>query len=264
MAKPTRSSSRPGPSTGPEPDDLIWGIHPVLELLHKKPQQVREIIVQKGKTSATLQEIIDLARAHGRRLRFEAQIKIPGSTGRIAHQGVLARISPYPLIPLTDLLATITNLTTPQTLLVLDTIMDPHNFGAIIRSASAAGAAGIIIGKDRAAPLSGTAIKTSAGAIAHIPICQVTNLTAAINTLKEHGFWVFGTEKSAAQTIYQTDFSGPVCLVIGGEGKGMRPLVREQCDQLVTIPMQGELDSLNASVAAAVVLFEIVRQRSRA
>ncbi len=146
-------------------------------------------------------------------------------------------------------------------MLALDHVQDPHNLGAIIRSASAAGVHALILPKDRSAPLSGTVAKIAAGAMEYLPICQTTNLVRTLQKLKDHSVWIYGTIKEGGTSVYQTDFAGSVCLVIGSEQKGIRPLVQEQCDFRTTIPMQGKLESLNASVAAAVVMFEIVRQK---
>jgi len=243
-------------------DELIWGIHAVLELLRSQPRQVRDITIQKGKASAKLQEIIDLARSHQLRLRFESRLTVPG--GQVNHQGVVARVQPVATVPLDDLLTRLDAASQPSILLALDSIQDPHNLGAIIRSAAAAGVAGILLPKDRSASLSGTVAKVAVGAVGRVPVSMVTNLDAALRQVQEHGFWVYGAAGEAAASIYQTDFSGKVCLVVGGEGKGLRPLVRERCDHLVAIPMQSAMESLNASVATAVILFEMVRQRTAA
>lgn len=245
--------------------DLIWGVHPVLELLRSRPGQVREIIIQKSKSGGKIEEIIQLARASQRKIRFEQHITLPAAGGPPPrHQGVIARIASHTLHSLDALLSLLADQAAPPLLLALDSIQDPHNLGAIVRSASAAGVSGIILPKDRSAPLAGTAAKVAAGALAHMHICQVTNLAAAMKRLKKEGFWIYGAAGEANRTIYQTDFSGPICLVIGGEEKGIRPLIREQCDFLVAVPMHSPLDSLNASVAAAVILFEIVRQQQSA
>jgi 23S rRNA (guanosine2251-2'-O)-methyltransferase len=151
----------------------------------------------------------------------------------------------------------------PPLLLALDSIQDPHNLGAIIRSAVAAGVNGIILPRDRSVSITGTVIRISAGAVYHIDICMVTNLVSSIKSLKKNGIWIFGTTKDGARPIYDIDLTLPACLVIGSEGKGMRPLVAKQSDLLITIPMQSSLDSLNASVAAGIILFEIVRQRRK-
>ena len=242
--------------------ELVWGIHPVLELLRINPKQVKSIDLVSGKEGDKIQEIIDLARQNNIRLEKIKSIKLPQALGQVSHQGVLARITPYPTIKLEQLLEKIKLSPGPPILIALDSIQDPHNLGAIIRSASAAGAVGIILTKDRAAPLNATAAKSSAGAIAHLDICTVTNLNQALKKLKNEGFWIYGAAGEAGQSLYDTDFSGPICLIIGGEKKGIRPLVREQCDFLLSIPMAGSLDSLNASVAAGILLFEAVRQRT--
>jgi 23S rRNA (guanosine2251-2'-O)-methyltransferase len=175
-------------------------------------------------------------------------------------QGVSARII-LPTLTLDELLVKLNDVSGPPFLLALDSIQDPHNLGAIIRSAVAAGVNGIILPKDRSASITGAVIKVSAGSVFHINICRVTNLVSSFKVLKENGIWIFGATKDASQPIYDMDLTVPACLVIGSEGKGLRPLVADQCDLNVAIPMQSSLDSLNASVAAGIILFEIVRQR---
>ncbi len=241
--------------------ELIWGIHPVLEILKNRPGRVSEVLIGKQKSSPKLREITRLAKLNAIKVRHADD-----GGAMPQQQGVLARIMPFATIPMSELIGKIKGAAGsatggPPILLVLDSIQDPNNLGAIIRSALAAGVLGIITTKDRAAPLSGTVAKVSAGAVAQMDICRVTNLVAALNTLKGEGFWIYGLVKDAAVSVYEADFSSPACLLVGGEEKGIRPLVREQCDFLVSIPMQGAIDSLNASVAAAVVLFEVVRQR---
>jgi len=280
MSKPDHSSAgsglRPGQAGAKIPGQrptlppfiLYWGIHPVLEILKTCPQQLKDIYITRGKPSARQQEIMTHARQQ--QIRIHADPAAFAATlqryhaDQVAHQGVLALGDPFSVLTLADLVAALQ--TDPQsfpppTIIALDSIQDPQNVGAIMRSALAAGVAGIIIAKDRAAPLRGAVAKASAGAIAHLRVCQVINLPSALQQLKKAGLWVFGTTKDADLSLYKADFSGPVCLVMGSEEKGLRPLVRKQCDFLVSIPMQGGLDSLNASTAAAVVLFEIVRQR---
>jgi 23S rRNA (guanosine2251-2'-O)-methyltransferase len=234
---------------------LIWGIHPILEILHNGPEQVGEISIQQPGSAKKLQAIISLAEKHRIKISSVAKITIPGETNP-NHQGVLARIKAHQTVDLTELLRE-----PPALLVALDSISDPHNLGAIIRSAAAAGAAGILIPKDRAAQITGTVVKVAAGALAHIKICRVTNLSDSLRTLKDSGYWIFGAAGEGQQTIYETDFSGPTCLVIGSEGKGIRKLVRKQCDFLVKIPMGRKINSLNASVAAGIILFEIARQK---
>lgn len=254
--KAGRRKDKPAPE-----HDVLWGIHPVLEALRKRPETIKQITVGSGK-SARLQEIIDLARERDISLLYES-LPLDGADGQeMKHQGVMALIKPRPTISLDTLLAGIKAKSSPV-LLALDTIQDPHNLGAIIRSALAAGVAGILVTRDRTAPLGGTVHKASAGAVSHMDICVVTNMVSALQRLQKEGVWLYGAVKEADTSLYETDFSGgPVCVVIGSEGKGLRPLVKEQCDFLVSIPMLGTLDSLNCSVAAAVILFEIARQRT--
>jgi len=243
-------------------DDLIWGIHPVREALVQQTATISEIFVQRGKGGARLQEIIDCAKERGIAVRFvEAdRMRAPRAC---RHQGVTARLSAARLLTLDELLDRIAAHSSPlpPRLLALDSIQDPRNLGSILRSALAAGFHHVILTRDRSVPVTGTVARTAAGAVAHLSLCQVTNLSETLNTLKERGFWVFGAvaEPNAA-SIYAVDFSGPICLVIGSEGKGLRPLVRARCDHLVTIPMRAAFNSLNASAAAAVIMFEIARR----
>lgn len=246
----------------PPREVLIWGIHPVLEALRGNPGLVREVITQGRPGSAKIQEIIDLAGRQGIPVSNPPRLPLPAGEVPANHQGVMARLKGFPTCSLEDLLSAPE--TSPPTLVALDSIQDPHNLGAIIRSAAAAGAAGVIIPKDRSAPLEGAAAKVAAGAMGRIKVCQVTNLVDSLRQLKEAGYWIYGAEGQSGQSIHATDLSGKLCLVIGSEGKGLRPLVRQQCDFLVAIPMSGLVESLNASVAAGVMLFEIVRQKEAA
>jgi 23S rRNA (guanosine2251-2'-O)-methyltransferase len=259
-------TKKTGPRSHHKAEELVWGIHPVEEALKACPHAIREIIIAKDKPGNRLEEILELAQKHAIPVS-----SLPGTpkTGygkpdeRPEHkssQGVSARII-LPTLTLHELLDKLKDVSVPPLLLALDSIQDPHNLGAIIRSAVAAGVKGIIIPKDRSASITGTVIKISAGSVFQIDICWVTNLVNSFKILKENGIWIFGTAKDASQHIYDADLTGPVCLVIGGEGKGLRPLVADHCDLNIAIPMHSSLDSLNASVAAGIILFEIVRQR---
>jgi 23S rRNA (guanosine2251-2'-O)-methyltransferase len=247
---------------GSEPtDDLIWGINTVREAL-VRPETVGEIQVQQGKAGPRLQEIIDLAREGGVAVRFveSNRMCVPS---HCRHQGVVARLSAARLLSLDDLLAHCAagQATEPARILALDSIQDPRNLGSILRSALAAGFSHVIMTRERSVPVTGTVARTSAGAVAHLQLCQVVNLADALGILKESGYWVYGAvAEPDAASIYTTDFAGAVCLVIGSEGKGIRPLVRRHCDVLVTIPMRAAFNSLNASAAAAVIMFEIARR----
>lgn len=241
-------------------NDHIWGINTVNEFLRKKPQEILEVWISDSKKSSKFKEIIELAEQHMIRVHLESPPQLLQNIIPAKHQGIIAAIKPLTTLPFETLTEKTKKMANPI-LLVLDSIQDQHNLGAIIRSASATGVAGIILPKDRAAPLTATTAKVSAGALASIDISIVTNLTNALIKLKQAGYWIYGADIAGTQTIYQSNFSGPVCLVIGGEHKGIRPLIKKQCDFLVTIPMQNNLDSLNASVATAVILFEIIRQQ---
>ncbi|NTV13693.1 MAG: 23S rRNA (guanosine(2251)-2'-O)-methyltransferase RlmB [Desulfobulbaceae bacterium] len=242
---------------------LIWGIHPILETLRHNPELVLEIITQNRPVSAKQQEIVDGAERRGIPVRQQPRLPLPPGAPQPNHQGVMARLRGIPTCELQDLLDGADSPGAP-TLVALDSIQDPHNLGAIIRSAAAAGASGVLIPKDRSAPLEGAAAKVAAGSMSLIRICRVTNLVEALLELKEAGYWIFGAEGASGKSIYDSDLSGKACLVIGSEGKGLRPLIRKQCDFLISVPMAGQVESLNASVAAGVMLFEIARQKSPA
>ena len=246
-------------------DDLLWGVHPVAEALEHEAERLTEIILQKEKKGGKWEKIIEMARARGVKLSFVSSLRLIGpESAQVRHQGIVARTCQTSLLPFADLLERFADRVKKgehPRLIACDSLQDPHNLGAIIRSAHASGCGGVVLTRERSAPLSGTAAKASAGAISHIDICQVTNLTESLKQLKEAGAWIFGAVKDAtAQSIFTTDFDLPACIVVGGEGQGIRPLVRKQCDILISIPMLGTLDSLNSSVAAGIILFEILRQ----
>lgn len=247
-------------------DDLLWGIHPVVETLEQQPDRVTEVIIVKDRKGGKREEIIEKARAAGVKVHFVSSLRLVGeNAAQVRHQGVVAKMSQTSLVPFEEFLDRFTTLVqqgkNPR-IIVLDTLQDPHNIGAIIRSAHASGFNGVLATRERSAPIGGTAAKSAAGAMAHIDICQVTNLAQALQSLKKAGAWVFGAIKDAeAQSLYQSDLVLPACIVVGSEGSGIRPLVRKQCDILLSIPMEGQLDSLNSSVAAGVIMFEMLRQR---
>ncbi len=239
---------------------LIWGLNPVLEALRQPEQGVHEVLVLQGKASPRLQEVIDLARARDITLRFVPAQRL-GVPQNSRHQGVSARLAAVSYVALERLLTSTASGGQPP-LLVLDCIQDPHNLGSILRSALAAGFSRIILPRERSAMIGGTVAQSSAGAISHLKLCRVANIAETLQTLKEQGYWIFGAVVDpAASSLYSVDFPQATCLVIGGEGKGIRPLVQKRCDQLFTIPMAGDFNSLNASAAAAVIMFEIARRR---
>jgi len=247
---------------------VIWSAHPVLEALKTSPRNVREVIVDK-RSGAKIQKIVELAEQQNVTVRYDKAafsrdaLQRNGIADEDRHQGIIAHVL-FPYVPLSEMLAEDARQSTDIPFIVaLDSIQDPQNLGAIIRSAVASGCKKLILPKDRAAQITGAVAKASAGAVFHIDVCRVTNLVSTIGALKEAGIWVFGTSVDAPLSIYQADFSVPACLVIGNEERGLRPLVKKHCDVLVTIPMYSELDSLNASVATGVILFELARQREK-
>ena len=184
-------------------------------------------------------------------------------SGNPRHQGVVLRIESFTYFDLTTLLARCKASSTPAFFLALDGVTDPHNFGALLRSAEGAGCHGVIVPRDNFCPVTPVVDRASAGALEHIPLCQVTNLSRALDEMKKAGCWVYGLAGEQSQNLYASDLLGDVVIVAGSEGKGLRPQVRKSCDILVAIPMHGEITSLNVSVAAALALFEVRRQRSR-
>ncbi|MEE4164767.1 MAG: 23S rRNA (guanosine(2251)-2'-O)-methyltransferase RlmB [Desulfocapsaceae bacterium] len=246
-------------------DDLIWGIHPVMEALQADEQRVSEVILQKDKRGSTWEALLDLVKKRGVRYSFVERVRITGAADtQIRHQGVIARVASVAVTPFDELLEKFSQAVqdgdTPR-IIACDSIQDPHNLGAIIRSAHAAGVNSILLPRERSAPLGGTVAKASAGALFLVDICRVTNLSEALKAIKAAGGWIFGAVKDEdAQSIYNTDFVVPACVVVGNEGQGVRPLVRRTCDVLISIPMEGTVDSLNSSVAGAVIMFEMHRQ----
>jgi 23S rRNA (guanosine2251-2'-O)-methyltransferase len=260
--KTTERGGNDNPPSSEPLDDLLWGINAVWEALQQNAAGISEVFIEQGKAGARLQQIIDRAKELAIAVRFvdANRMHVPR---HCRHQGVVARQTEARLIPFDTLLETLISDSSSgePRLLALDSIQDPRNLGSILRSALAAGFSHVIMTRDRSVPVTGTVARTSAGAVAHLHLCQVVNLSETLKILKDRGFWVFGAVvESEAASVYATEFSGPICLVIGSEGKGIRPLVRKQCDFLVTIPMRASFNSLNASVAAAIIMFEIAHR----
>jgi 23S rRNA (guanosine2251-2'-O)-methyltransferase len=243
-------------------DELIYGINPVMEAL-RGDRKAFEVFVAGGGggVDKRVEKILALAAEKGVPVRQREKGDITRMCGTDYHQGVVLRVEPFPYAELADVLARWRESGECGLLLVLDGVQDPHNLGALIRTAACAGAQGVIVPKDRAVGVTATVEKSSAGASETIPVVRVANIAQVLDELKREGFWIYGAADSAAASVYGQDFTGHVALVIGGEGEGMRPLVRKKCDVLMAIPLKGGVSSLNASVAGGVVLFEIVRQR---
>lgn len=242
---------------------VAYGLHAVRVLLTRTPGRVRRLLLADGNEAGRLSEVRTLATRAGLQVATvdEATLDRLAEGGR--HQGVLAEVEPRASDPESQLEEALEAAAGPPLLLVLDGVQDPHNLGACLRSADAAGVAAVIVPRDRAAGLTPVVRKVAAGAAETVPLVSVVNLARTLRDLRERGVWLVGTDDSADKTLYEADLSGPVALVMGSEGEGMRRLTRENCDLLVSIPMAGAVESLNVSVAAGVALFEAVRQRTR-
>jgi 23S rRNA (guanosine2251-2'-O)-methyltransferase len=237
---------------------LIYGINPVLEALRAK--RVGELRVS-ARASGRLDEVIALAVRSGVVVRRVPDVELDRAARGGVHQGVIADVREAASVSVEDLVAKAAG---PALIVVLDGIEDPHNLGAILRTADAAGAHGVVRQSRHAAPLGGATAKASAGAVAHVRMAEVVNIARALEHLKAAGVWTVGLAADAPQTYDAMDYSLPTALVVGAEGTGLRRLVRERCDWLVSIPMHGHVQSLNVSVAAGVALFEALRQRRSA
>lgn len=235
----------------------LTGFHAVEEAL-AAGRALDRIVIARGRHGERVEAVVQLARSKSVPVRFEDRLQIDRLAGTREHQGIAALAAAKPALELEDLLAA----KTPQGLLVLlDGIEDPHNLGAIVRTALAAGASGVIIPERRAVGLTDTVERASAGALAHLPVARVKNLVRAMEEMKEAGYWLIGLDERAEKKYTEADFSGQVGIVLGSEGEGLHELTRKRCDFLVSIPTSGPVRALNVSVAAGVVLFEVVRQR---
>lgn len=239
----------------------IAGINAVASALEHDIAHVREVLVEAGAKNPRITEIEENARRRDVPVRRVTNQALEGIGGGLRHQGVIARYEAPPQVQESELPGLVEAAAGKALLLVLDGVQDPHNLGACLRSAAAASVTAVIIPKDKAAPINATVRKTSAGAADRIPVISVTNLARTLRALKDAGVWLYGLDGNAPASIHATDLRGNVGLVLGGEGEGMRRLTREHCDSLVRIPMPGEMESLNVSVATGIALFEAVRQR---
>jgi 23S rRNA (guanosine2251-2'-O)-methyltransferase len=243
--------------------EKLTGIHAVREaLVARRP--VQSILIARGRHGDRLEEIFRLARHNGVPVRFEERPQIDRVAGIREHQGVVALIAAEATVSLEELLSREDASASKASglLVLLDGVEDPQNLGAVIRTALAAGAGGVVIPERRAVGLTEAAVRASAGAAAHLPVARVTNLVRAMEEIKEAGYWLVGLDERAEKRHSDIDLSGRIALVLGGEGKGLHQLVKERCDFVVSIPTRGPVRSLNVSVAAGVVLFEVVRQRA--
>jgi len=239
--------------------EILYGYHPVREALRAGKRELLEICLPKGKSSHRVEELVSLAVAAQVPVKQVPVRRIETMAGTQFHQGVCALAGPYPWGDLPRLLKTAKGV--DPLILLIDHVVDPHNLGALLRTAFCAGLDGVVITKDRSAQPTPAVSKASAGTMEHIPLTRVTNMVSTMTFLKESGLWIAGLDKHRGKSIYASDLTGPLALVIGSEEKGIRPLVKKHCDLMVAIPQVGDVDSLNASVAGGVVMYEIYRQR---
>ena len=240
--------------------DFVFGRHAVVEAL-QTPDRVNRVFIQEGTSGRDAAKVIELAREKGIQVQTVPKTKIEDLVGNAVHQGLVASIAAYEYGDLEDVFKKAEEKGEDPFIVILDGVEDPHNLGSILRTADATGVHGIIIPKRRSASLTATVAKASTGAIEHVPVVRVTNLTQTIEQLKARGIWVFGTDMNG--TDYRKwNTSGPLAIVMGNEGKGVSRIVKESVDEMVTIPMVGHVQSLNASVASALMMYEVFRNRS--
>ena len=241
--------------------DVSYGVHAVRVLLTRTPDRVQKLWLQDGKEGDRLSELRQLAGERGIQVGTADTATLDRLAAKGRHQGAVAEIAPRSEDPETLLEVALETASGPPLLLVLDGVQDPHNLGACLRTADAARVTAVIAPRDRASGLTPVVRKVASGAAESVPFVAVVNLARALRDLKQRNVWIVGTSDAATRSIYDADLTGPTALVMGGEGEGMRRLTRDHCDELVSIPMAGVVESLNVSVAAGVVLFEAVRQR---
>ncbi|WP_455577229.1 23S rRNA (guanosine(2251)-2'-O)-methyltransferase RlmB [Anaerosinus sp.] len=240
-------------------DEMIVGRNSVMEAI--KSGRVNKILLAKGDRQGSIREVIGVAKEKGILIQDVDIKKINDLAKGLRHQGVLAYVAPVEYVELEDILAKAEAAGQPPFIVLLDELEDPHNLGAILRTADAAGVHGVLIPKRRSCPLSATVAKTSAGAVEYVPVAKIGNVAQTIKELQKLGMWVVGADMDGDKDYYEADLTGPLVLVIGSEGKGIGRLTKEVCDFLVRIPMQGKINSLNASVAGSILMYESMKQR---
>ncbi len=239
----------------------VFGLHAVSALIERHPERIIRLLAAEERGDKKMEALLKSARRHHVVVIPASHAELDGLTGEGNHQGVAALCEKIQTYSESDIPGMLENLQGPAFFLILDGVTDPHNLGACFRSADAAGISAIIAPKDKAASITPVVSKVASGATETVPFIQVTNLARTLDDLKELGVWIYGAAGEADKTIYQTDLTGNVAIVMGAEGDGMRRLTREKCDGLVKIPMAGSVSSLNVSVATGIILFEVVRQR---
>lgn len=238
----------------------VWGRNPVLELLRRGGRRTSEVAVLAG-GKGPLAEVVALARQAGVRVSYRTREQLTAMAGSDRHQGVVARVLSTEYVDLGQILEAARRQAEPPLILILDRVQDPRNFGAILRSAEALGAHGVVVGRYHQVPLTGAVARAAMGAAESLPVARETNIVGVIESLKKSGIWVYGTTTARGVPLWAADLTGPVGLVLGSEGPGLRPLVASACDDLLTIPMTGRVGSLNVAAACAVFCYEVARQR---
>ena len=246
---------------GESPVQLIYGVNPILEAIKQDGGTIKEIIASSGSKGAAIENILTLASAKNIPVSFKDRSYLDNVAGCSMHQGIVALCNSFTYKKLDEIVDNRTK--TGNIILILDGVMDPQNLGAVIRTAHCFGVNGVIIPENRAVSVTSTVIKASAGAAHWMPIVREVNLSRTIEYLKERGFWIYGADADDGTNIGEFDEDGHVVLVLGSEGKGLRPLIRKKCDFFLSIPMLGKVDSLNVSVAAGIILYEISRKQRR-
>ena len=241
------------------PEDMVAGRNAVMEAL-KGSRSVNKLMIANGSTEGSIKEIIAVAKEKGVNIQYWDRSKLDSIARGIRHQGVLAQVAPVQYAELEDILQAAKDRNEPPFIVLLDELEDPHNLGAILRTADAAGVHGVLIPKHRSCPLSATVAKTSAGAVEHVPVARIGNMVQTIKKLKREGLWVAAADMDG-RDYYETDLTGALLLVIGSEGQGVGRLIKEQCDFVVRLPMAGKINSLNASVAGSILMYEAMKQR---
>jgi len=241
--------------------EILYGIHPVFEALKAGRRDIFEIYIAKDKTSKRIEKVAAFAESIEIPVERVKPLELKSMAGTDLHQGIGAKTSLFPLTGISDIVDSIQRDEANHLLLLLDNILDPNNLGALVRTALCVGVDGIIVPKDRSALPTPTVSKASAGALEHVRLARVTNMVNTIKALMEKGMWIAGMDKASDRSIFFSDLTGSIAIVIGGEEKGIRPLVKKHCDFLMSIPQTGPVDSLNASVAGAVAMYEAFRQR---
>jgi len=240
--------------------EILFGIHPVIEAIRAAKREIFEVYLAKDKLSRRIEMALSLVESSNISIKRISASRLSKIAQTDMHQGLGARVTPYPTNPVTDILDRPGD--GNYFFLLLDSVLDPHNLGALIRTALGVGIDGVVIPKDRSASPTPVVSKASSGALEHVFLSRVTNLVDTIKTLKGKGIWVAGMEKDASQSLFVSDLTCPLAIIVGGEEKGLRPLVKKHCDFLISIPQIGKVSSLNASVAGGVVMYEAFRQRS--